>query len=48
MRRTQVFEWFSMFKTSVTSVEDAVHSGCQSASKTGENVDQIKDLVLRI
>lgn len=37
-----------MFETSVTSVEDAEHSGCQSTSKTGENVDQVKYFVLKI
>jgi len=36
-----------VFKTSVTPVEDAEHSGCQSTSKTGENMDQVKDFVLK-
>jgi hypothetical protein len=48
MGRTQVFEWRSKFKTSVTSVEDAEHSGCPSTSKRGENVDQVKEFVLKI
>jgi len=39
---------FSMFETSVTSVEDDEHSGCQSTSKTGENMGQVKDFVLKI
>jgi hypothetical protein len=47
MGRTQVFEWFSTFKTSVSPVEDAEHSGCQLTSKTGENMDQVKDFVLK-
>jgi hypothetical protein len=39
---------FSMFENSVTSVEVAVPSGCQSTSKTGENMDQVKDFFLKI
>jgi hypothetical protein len=37
-----------MFETSVTTVEVAEHSGCQSTSKSGENMDQVKDFVLKI
>ena len=37
-----------MFETSVTSVEDAERSGCQSTSKTGENMDKVKDFILKI
>jgi hypothetical protein len=37
--RTQVFEWFSKFKNSVSSAEDDEHSGHPSMSKTDENVD---------
>jgi hypothetical protein len=33
----QVVDWFSEFKSSATSVEDARHSGCPSISKTNEN-----------
>jgi hypothetical protein len=48
MGRIQVFEWFSTFKTSVSSVEDGEHSGCQLTSKTDENMDQVNDFVLKI
>ena len=48
MGRTQVLECFSPFKTSVSRVEDAEHSGRQLTSKTGENMDQVKDFVLKI
>jgi hypothetical protein len=41
-------KFLSGFETSLTSVEDAVHSGCQSTSKTGENMDQVKDFFLKI
>jgi hypothetical protein len=41
-----VFEWFSKFRSGVTSVENAKHLGCPSMSKTDENVDQVKKLVL--
>jgi hypothetical protein len=34
MGRTQVFEWFSNFKSGVTSAEDAKCSGRPSTSKT--------------
>jgi hypothetical protein len=45
MGRTQVLEWSSKFKSSVTSVEDDVHSVHPSMSKTDENVDQMKEHV---
>jgi hypothetical protein len=37
-----------MFETSVTSVEDAERSGCQSTSKTAGNMDKVKDFILKI
>jgi hypothetical protein len=36
-----------VFETSVTSVEDVERSGCQSTSKTSENMAQVKDFVLK-
>jgi hypothetical protein len=39
---------FSKFNTSATSVEDAEHSQCLSTSRTGENVNQVKEFVLKI
>jgi hypothetical protein len=41
----QVFEWFSKFKSSVTSVEDAKCLGCPLTSKRDENVDRENGLV---
>jgi hypothetical protein len=37
---TQVFEWLSIFRMSVTPVEDATYLGQQTTTKTDENVDQ--------
>jgi hypothetical protein len=48
MGRTQVFEWFSMLKTSVSCVEDVEPLGSQLTSTTGDNMDQVKDFVLKI
>jgi hypothetical protein len=45
MGRTQLFDWFSNFKSDVVSVEVAKHSGCPSMNKTDENVDQAKKLL---
>jgi hypothetical protein len=36
----------SEFRSSLTSVKAADHSGHPLTSKTGENVDKVKDLVL--
>jgi hypothetical protein len=48
MGRTQVFEWFSKFKSDVTTVEDTKDLKCASASKTDEYVDQGKELLLEV
>jgi hypothetical protein len=45
MGRTQLFAWFSKFKSDMISVEVAEHLGCLSMSKTDENMDQAKKLV---
>ena len=45
--RTQVFEWFSKPKISVALVEDAECSGHPLTSKTHENLDQVKEHVLK-
>jgi hypothetical protein len=39
MGRTQVSEWFTKFKSSVISVEDAKRAGRPLTSKTNANVD---------
>jgi hypothetical protein len=46
--RTQVFEWFSKCKRGVTTVEDGKDLKCTSVSKTNENVDQVKELLLEV
>jgi hypothetical protein len=43
VRRTQVFVWFSKFRSSMTSAEDAEHLGLISTSKTGEYVERVKE-----
>jgi hypothetical protein len=48
MGRTQVFEWFSKFKCSVTSREEAESSGRPSTNKTDDNVNKVKELVHKI
>jgi hypothetical protein len=45
--RTQVLEWLSKSRRCVTSVEDAEHSGHSPTSKRDENVDRVKDFVLK-
>lgn len=45
--RTQVSEWLFKFKSSVTSVEDSECSGYPSTGKTDEDVEQVKELVLK-
>jgi hypothetical protein len=44
--RTQVSEWFFKFKSYVTDVKDSDCSGCPFTGKTGEDVEQVKELVL--
>jgi hypothetical protein len=34
-----------MFKSGVSSVENAGYSGCPAVSRTGEGADQVKELV---
>lgn len=45
--RTQVSEWLFEFKSSVTPVEDSECSRCSSTGKTDEDVEQVKELVLK-
>jgi hypothetical protein len=46
MEMTQVLEWFSTFRNGVTSVEDVECLGCPLTSRTEQNVDHMRDLVL--
>ena len=39
---TQVFEWFARFKRGEMSVEYHPHSGRPSTSRTGENIEKIR------
>jgi len=43
LSRTQVFEWFARFKRGEMSVEDRLHSGRPSTSRTDENVEKIRE-----
>jgi hypothetical protein len=46
-REGQASDWFSDFRSSVTSVEDAKCLVHLSASKTDKNVDGMKEFVLK-
>ena len=45
--RTQVFDWFSKFRSSVTSAEDAEHLEHISTSKTGVRAERVKEVLLK-
>jgi hypothetical protein len=45
MSGTETFDWFSKFRSGVSSVDDAERSGRPSASKTNEYVTLVKELV---
>jgi len=45
LSRTQVFEWFALFKRGEMSVEDHPHSGHLSTSRTDENVEKIQEKI---
>ena len=47
MGRAQVFEWFSKFRNSVTSPEDAERLERISTSKTGESADRVKEVLFK-
>ncbi|VVC25091.1 Hypothetical protein CINCED_3A016760 [Cinara cedri] len=38
--KTQVFEWFSRYKSSEMSIDDQARSGCPSTARTDENVEK--------
>jgi hypothetical protein len=44
MSRIQTFDWFSKFKSEVTSADDAEYLGCPLTTKTDKNVVWIKEL----
>jgi hypothetical protein len=45
--RTQVFDWFSKFRSCVTSAEDAEHLEQISTSKRRESAEQMKEVLLK-
>lgn len=44
--KTQVFEWFSRFKSGEMSIEDQARSGRPSTARTDENVKKIHEIIL--
>lgn len=44
--KTQVFEWFSRFKSGEMSIEDEARSGRPSTARTDENVKKIHEIIL--
>lgn len=46
LSKTTTFEWYSRFKSGRESVEDDPHPGRPSTSKTSDNVEKIKSMIL--
>ena len=46
MGKTQVYEWSDGFKRGETSVEDKLHCGCLSRSRTDKNIEKFHQAVL--
>ena len=46
MGKTQVYEWSDGFKRGETSVEDKLHCGCLSRSRTDKNIEKLHQAVL--
>ena len=46
MGKTQVYKWFHHFKIDEMSVEDQLHCGRLSMSRTDENVEKVVQAVL--
>ncbi|VVC25866.1 Transposase, type 1 [Cinara cedri] len=44
--KTQVFEWFSRFKSGEMSIDDQARSGRSSTARTNENVEKIHKIIL--
>ena len=44
--KTQVFEWFSRFKSGEMSIEDQARSGRPSTARTDENVKKIHEIIM--
>jgi hypothetical protein len=46
MGKTQVYQWCNNFRRGEISVEDQLHCGRPSTSRTDENVEQVSEAVL--
>jgi len=44
--KTQVFEWFSRFKSGEMSIDDQARSGRPLTARTDENVNKIHEIIL--
>lgn len=47
MRKTAVYEWYTRFQEGREEVDDDGRPGRPSTSKTDENIDKVKDIVLQ-
>jgi hypothetical protein len=48
MGKTQVCKRFSCFRRGEMSVEDQLHCGCPSTSRTDKNVQKVRQAVLTV
>ena len=46
LSQARVYEWFSRFKRGDMSLEDQPRSGCPSTSRTDENVQKIRNVIM--
>ncbi|VVC43979.1 Hypothetical protein CINCED_3A025691 [Cinara cedri] len=46
LEKTQVFEWFSRFKSGEMSIDDQARTGRPSTARTNENVEKIHKIIL--
>jgi len=46
LSQARVHEWFSQFKHADMSLEDQPRSGRPSTSRTGENIQKIRDAIM--
>jgi hypothetical protein len=44
--KTQVYEWFKVFKRGEMSVEDQLHCGCSSGHRNDKNIEEVCQAVL--
>jgi hypothetical protein len=48
MGKTQMYKWFNCFKRGEMSVEDQMHCGRPSTSRTDKNVEKVHQAVLAV